>query len=99
MSGQNLWVLWLFFFLIQILLGGTPVRCRNRHFWIQAVQDSFEDVLLGVPCRQLLQYVCETTPQRGAKFTWLHRMVATMLVTLRHSVGALFFFWTLLRSL
>ena len=53
--------------LIQILLGGTPVRCRNRHLWIQAVQDSFDDVPLGVPCRQLLQYVCETAPQQGCK--------------------------------
>ena len=25
--------------LIQILLGGTPVSCRNRQLWIQAVQD------------------------------------------------------------
>ena len=24
--------------LIQILLGGTPIRCRNHHLWIQAVQ-------------------------------------------------------------
>ena len=53
--------------VIQILLGGTPVRCRNRHLWIQAVQDSFDDVPLGVPCRQLLQYVCETAPQQGCK--------------------------------
>ena len=53
--------------LIQILLGGTPTRCRNRHIWIQAVQDSFDDVPLGVPCRQLLQYVCETAPQQGCK--------------------------------
>ena len=53
--------------LIQILLGGTPTRCRNRHIWIQAVQDSFDDVRLGVPCRQLLRYVCETAPQQGCK--------------------------------
>ena len=30
--------------LIQILLGGTPIRCRNHHLWIQAVQDHFDDV-------------------------------------------------------
>ena len=53
--------------LIQILLGGTPTRCLNRHVWIQAVQDSFDDVPLGVPRRQLLQYVCETAPQQGCK--------------------------------
>ena len=34
--------------LIKILLGGTPVSCSNRQLWIQAVQDSFDDVpLLG----------------------------------------------------
>ena len=53
--------------LIQILLGGTPVWCRNRHLWIQAVQDYFDDVPLCVPCRQLLQFVCETAPQQGCK--------------------------------
>ena len=49
--------------LIKILLGGTPVRCRNRQLWIQAVQDYFEDVPLCVPCRKLLQLVWETAPQ------------------------------------
>ena len=53
--------------LIQILLGGTPVRCRNRQLWIQAVQDYFEDVPLCVPCRKLLQLVWETSPQMGCK--------------------------------
>ena len=53
--------------LIQILLGGTPVRCRNRQLWIQAVQDYFDDVPLCVPCRQLLQLVWETAPQHGCK--------------------------------
>ena len=28
--------------LIKILLGGTPVSCRNRQLWIQAVQDYFD---------------------------------------------------------
>ena len=53
--------------LIKILLGGTPVRCRNRQLWIQAVQDYFEDVPLCVPCRKLLQLVWETAPQVGCK--------------------------------
>ena len=53
--------------LMQILLGGTPVRCRNRQLWIQAVQDYFDDVPLCVPCRQLLQLVWETAPQQGCK--------------------------------
>ena len=53
--------------LIRILLGGTPVRCRNRHLWIQAVQDYFDDVPLCVPCRQLLQFVWETAPQQGCR--------------------------------
>ena len=53
--------------LIKILLGGTPVRCRNRQLWIQAVQDYFEDVPLCVPCRKLLQLVWETAPQMGCK--------------------------------
>ena len=35
--------------------------------WIQAVQDYFDDVPLCVPCRQLLQLVWETAPQRGCK--------------------------------
>ena len=52
--------------LIQILLGGTPVRCRNRQLWIH-VQDSFEDVPLCVPCRKLLQLVWVTAPQMGCK--------------------------------
>ena len=51
--------------LIQILLGGTPIRCRNRHLWIQAVQDYFDDVPLCVPCCQLLRFVWETAPQQG----------------------------------
>ena len=50
--------------LIQILLGGTPTRCRNHHLWIQAVQDFFDDVPLCVPCCQLLRFVCETAPQQ-----------------------------------
>ena len=53
--------------LIQILLGGTPVRCRSRQLWIQAVQDYFEDVPLCVPCRKLLQIVWENAPQMGCK--------------------------------
>ena len=53
--------------LIRILLGGTPVRCRNRQLWIQAVQDYFEDVPLCVPCRKLLQLVWVTAPQMGCK--------------------------------
>ena len=53
--------------LIQILLGGTPIRCRNHHLWIQAVQDHFDDVPLCVPCCQLLRLVCETAPQKGCK--------------------------------
>ena len=53
--------------VIQILLGGTPVRCRNRQLWIQAVQDYFDDVPLCVPCRKLLQLVWETAPQQGCK--------------------------------
>ena len=52
--------------LIQILLGGTPVRCRNRQLWIQAVQDSF-----CVPCRKLLQFVWETAPKLGCKVYWV----------------------------
>ena len=51
--------------LINILLGGTPVICSNRALWIQAVQDHFDDVPLCVPCRKLLQLVCETAPQVG----------------------------------
>ena len=51
--------------LIKILLGGTPVSCRNRQLWIQAVQDYFDDVPLYVPCRKLLQLVWETAPQVG----------------------------------
>ena len=53
--------------LIQILLGGTPIRCRNHHLWIQAVQDYFDDVPLWVPCCQLLRFVCVTAPQHGCK--------------------------------
>ena len=53
--------------LIKILLGGAPVRCRNRQLWIQAVQDYFDDVPLCVPCRKLLQLVWETAPQVGCK--------------------------------
>ena len=53
--------------LIEILLGGTPVRCRNLQLWIQAVQDHFEDVPLCVPCCKLLQLVWETAPQVGCK--------------------------------
>ena len=53
--------------LIKTLLGGTPVRCRNRQLWIQAVQDYFEDVPLCVPFRKLLQLVWETAPQVGCK--------------------------------
>ena len=68
----------------------TPVRCRNRQLWIQAVQDYFEDVLLCVPCRKLLQLVWETAPQMGAKCIWLNRMGATKQETLWHCVVALF---------
>ena len=39
--------------LIQILLGGTPIRCRNHHLWIHAVRDYFDDVPLCVPNCQL----------------------------------------------
>ena len=53
--------------LINILLGGTPVICGNRALWIQAVQDHFDDVPLCVPCRKLLQLVCETAPQVGCE--------------------------------
>ena len=53
--------------LIQILLGGTPIRCRNHHLWIQAVQDYFDDVPLCVPCCQLLRFVCVTAPQHRCK--------------------------------
>ena len=76
--------------LIQILLGRTPVRCRNRHLWIQAVQDYFDDVPLCVPCRQLLQFVWRPLLSMGAKCTWLHRRGVTMQGTLKHYVGALF---------
>ena len=53
--------------LIKILLGETPVRCRNRDVWIQSVQDYFEDVPLCVSCHKLLQLVWETAPQMGCK--------------------------------
>ena len=53
--------------LINILLGGTPVICSNRALWLQAVQDQFDDVPLCVPCRKLLQLVCETAPQVGCE--------------------------------
>ena len=53
--------------LIQILLGGTPIRCRNHHLWIEAVQDHFDDAPLYVPCCQLLRFVCETAPQQRCK--------------------------------
>ena len=53
--------------LINILLGGTPVICSNRALWLQAVQDHFDDVPLCVPCRKLLQLVCETAPQVGCE--------------------------------
>ena len=53
--------------LIQILLGGTPIRCRNHHLWIHAVRDYFDDVLLCVPSCQLLRFVCVTAPQHGCK--------------------------------
>ena len=51
--------------LVQILLGGTPISCRNRHLWVQAVQDHFDDVPLCVPSCQLLQFVCVTALQLG----------------------------------
>ena len=53
--------------LIKILLGGTPVSCSNRQLWIQAVQDSFDDAPLWVPCRKLLQLVWEAAPQVGCR--------------------------------
>ena len=53
--------------LIQILLRGTPIRCRNHHHWIQAVQDHFDDVPLCVPCCQLLRFVCEAAPLKGCQ--------------------------------
>ena len=53
--------------LIQILLGGTPIRCRNHHLWIHAVRDYFDDVPLCVPSCQLLRFVCVTAPQHGCK--------------------------------
>ena len=53
--------------LIKILLGGTPIRCRNHHLWIQAVQDHFDDVPLLVPSCQLLRQVCETAHRQGTK--------------------------------
>ena len=53
--------------LIQILLGGTPIRCRNHHLWIHAVRDYFDDVPLCVPNCQLLRFVCVTAPQHGCK--------------------------------
>ena len=53
--------------LSNILLGGTPVICSNRALWIQAVQDHFDDVPLCVPCRKLLQIVCETAAQVGCE--------------------------------
>ena len=71
--------------LIQILLGGTPVRCRNRQLWIQAVQDYFDDVPLCVLCRKLLQLVWETAPQQGCKV-----YVVTPDGSQRHCVGARF---------
>ena len=67
--------------LIQILLGGTPIRCRNHHLWIQAVQDYFDYVPLYVPCCQLLRFVCETAPQQGCKVSLAPPMGAIMLVT------------------
>ena len=53
--------------LIQILLGGTSIRCRNHHLWIHAVRDHFHDVPLCVPNCQLLRFVCVTAPQHGCK--------------------------------
>ena len=53
--------------LIQILLGGTPISCRNHHLWIQAVRDYFDDVPLCVPNCQLLRFVCVAAPQHGCK--------------------------------
>ena len=53
--------------LIQILLGGTPIRCRNHHLWIHAVRDYFDDAPLCVPNCQLLRFVCGTAPQHGCK--------------------------------
>ena len=55
--------------LIKILLGGAPVSCSNRQLWIQDVQDYFDDVPLCVPCRKLLEPVCETAPQAGCSVT------------------------------
>ena len=51
--------------LIKILLGGTPASCSNRELWMQAAQDYFDDAPLFVPCRKLLQLVCQTAPQVG----------------------------------
>ena len=78
--------------LIQILLGGTPIRCRNHHLWIQAVQDYFDDVPLCVPCCQLLRFVCVTAPQHGCKvyLATPDGMGAIMLVTSKRYVEALF---------
>ena len=53
--------------LVQILLGGTPIRCRNHHLWIHAVRDYFDDAPLFVPDCQLLRFVCGTAPQHGCK--------------------------------
>ena len=58
--------------LTRILLGGTPLRCRNRHLWIQAVQDYSDEVPLCPSCPQLLQFVWETAPQQGCQVSWLH---------------------------
>ena len=54
--------------LIQILLGGTPIRCRNHHLWIQAVQDHFDDAPLYVPCCQLLGLCARQLLSKDAKF-------------------------------
>ena len=53
--------------LVQILLGGTPIRCRNHHLWIHAVRDYFDDAPLCVPNCQLLRFVCGTALQHGCK--------------------------------
>ena len=66
--------------LIQILLGGTPISCRNHHLWIQAVRDYFDDVPLCVPNCQLLRFVCVAAPQHGCKVCLVTIWVASKIM-------------------
>ena len=66
--------------LIQILLGGTSIRCRNHHLWIHAVRDYFHSAF---PAANSFGLCVWQLHSMDAKFAWSHRREALLMLTLK----------------